>query len=604
MNNPLRCSVTGLLEGRLLLLISALCLSASIRLHAQTWGPFTYQRKGENIEITGYTGTERSLAIPETIEGRPVTSLAPYLFSGWDGDSITHLSLPTTLVSLGDSLHGLDSLEAITVAEGNPQFSSRDGLLFSRDQTTLFRCPQAWAGDYAVPETVRRIGARAFSLCWNLGRLTLPQGVTEVGESAFAYSPSLERLTVSEGLQPELLRTCNGTGRLDPATHLRYLIINDNTMITGHDYWYVDGFGTPPPDPIALEIPGQLDGRTVRSIANAALDKMALSEVTIPSSVTAIGDGAFANCVTLVSIQVVEDNPVFRSVNGVLFKRDLSSLLQFPAGKTGGYDVPASVTQIHGSAFSGCQISAVSLPSGLTSIEPATFAGCFNLHQVGLPKTVTMIGAGAFSGSGLKEVDIPPGVTVIAPYTFATCHSLSHVTIPDSVVEIGEDAFWRAGLQTVVIGRGVRRIGDDAFDNTYSQCGLPPCYGGDLYGGAMDLYFLGDAPETDRPFGWRSGARDFSVPPRVFRLASTSGWTPVWGHMPTMEWSGIPMLSAPRLNRSGEQITLTWSGGVLQSATTLGDDGQPTVWSDLPAATSPLTLSLTNAASFFRVRTP
>lgn len=606
MKLPLPRLAAGALCQRLLLFLLTPHLLSGFRLSAATWGPFTYSREGNTITISGYEGREGSVVIPETIEGLPVTHINIY-FSG-SGSSITNLSLPATLTSVDDSLQwGLESLQSITVREGNPEFSSRDGVLFNRDQTRLICFPTAWTGDaYVIPDTVTRIEAKAFWFCSQVNHIVVPAGVTELGENAFAYSPSLERLTASEGLQPELLRTCNGTGRLDAATHLRYLIINDHSMITGHDYWYVGGFGTPPPDPIALEIPGQLDGRTVRSIANAALRTMALSEVTIPAGVTAIGDGSLADCVTLVSMQVVEDNPVFRSVNGVLFNRDVRSLLQFPAGKTGAYDVPAGVTQIRGAAFAGGKVSAVSLPSGLTRIEPATFAGCLNLHQVSLPETVTTIGADAFSGSGLKEVDIPRGVTVIAPYTFATCHSLSHVAIPDSVVEIGEGAFWRAGLRTVVIGRGVRRIGDGAFDNTYRECGLPPCYGGDLYGGPLDLYFLGDAPESAQPFGWRSAGpfQDFSVPPRVFRLTSTRGWNPVWGDIPTMLWTGEPVLFALRFTRAGDQLTLTWSGGVLQSATALGNDGQPAGWSDLAAATSPWTLSLTNAASFFRVRMP
>lgn len=546
MKTPLRYFGARLIGYRLLLLVSALCVWSSLWLHAQTWGPFTYQRNGETIKITGYTGTERSLAIPETIEGRPVTALAAYALSGWDVPSITNLTLPATLISLGDPpLESMESLQHITVAEGNPQFSSRHGVLFNRDQTQLMRVPMAWTGDtYVIPDTVNRIEAWAFSQCQNLNHVIVPASVTEVGERAFAYSPSLERLTVSEGLQPELLKTCNGSGRLDPATHLQYLIINDHAMITGHDYWYVGGFGTPPPDPIALEIPGQLDGRIVRSIATGALQTMALSEVTIPADVTAIGDGAFADCVALVSIQVAEANPMFLSVNGVLFNRDLKSLLQFPAGKTGTYDVPASVIQIHGSAFAGGKVSAVSLPSDLIRIEPATFAGCQNLHRVSLPETVTTIGAGAFSGSGLNEVNIPRGITVIAPYTFAYCSSLSHVTIPDGVVEIGEGAFRRTGLRTVLVGRGVRRVGDSAFDNTYTVCGLPPCYGGDLYGDAMDLYFLGDAPEAARPFGWRFAppGGDYSVPPRIFALASKGGWLAHWGGMPTTAWGGEPVL--------------------------------------------------------------
>jgi hypothetical protein len=508
MKDQILCFGTGRLGQRLLLLVSALCLGSGLRLHAATWGPFSYEREGDTIAITGYKGAERSVTIPETIEGRPVTSLAPSW--GWEGDSVTNLSLPATLISLGnpldslgDSLDGLESLEAIAVAEGNPQFSSRDGLLFSRDQTTLLRCPQAWAGDYSVPETVRRIGARAFSLCRNLERLTLPEGVTEVGERAFEGCSSLISVTAGADLVPAVVAAGSRSGRIDPASHLRFLIVNEHVAITGHDYWesVIEFWSSGPP--IEVEIPPRFDGRPVTFIGSSACQAMALSTVTIPASVSWIGEGAFAYCSRLTRIDVAADNPFYRSVEGVLFDAPLQTLLQYPGGRVGDFAVPAGVRRISSDSFADC-----------------------------------------------------PGLT--------------GVTIPDSVTAIGDRAFWKCpNLGFILFGAGVSSIGEQALDTRGYFCdswGGPPCWGGNCgchyYGAALELYFLGDAPTGGGFFGERGlptrredagrwQAYDLSPPPAVRFLPWTGGWGRSLDGMPSTPWGGEPVLLSQPQSHTG-----------------------------------------------------
>ena len=184
-------------------------------------------------------------------------------------------------------------------------------------------------------------------------------------------------------------------------------------------------------------------GSGVTSIGDSAFSGCySLTNITLGSGVTSIGDYAFSGCTSLTNIMVDPLNPAFSSVAGVLFNQSQTTLLQYPAGKVGGYTIPNSITTIADSAFAFC--------SGLTSIT--------------IPNRVTSIGDSVFSGCGLTSITIPNSVTNIGDDAFGGCTSLTRVTIPNSVTSIGDFAFFYCtSLTNVTIGNNVTSIGDRAF---------------------------------------------------------------------------------------------------------------------------------------------
>jgi len=157
----------------------------------------------------------------------------------------------------------------------------------------------------------------------------------------------------------------------------------------------------------------------------------ALTSITIPASVTNLGDYAFSGCTSLASIAVDRGNKNYTAVDGVLFSKDMTKLLWFPQGKSGSYSIPGTVTSIGYKAFSGnTGLTRVDIPNSVTSIGYGAFWGCTGLDRVDIPNSVTSIGYGAFwSCTGLASVSIPASVTSIGGFAFARCTGLRQFSV-------------------------------------------------------------------------------------------------------------------------------------------------------------------------------
>ena len=153
--------------------------------------------------------------------------------------------------------------------------------------------------------------------------------------------------------------------------------------------------------------------------------------MTIPNSVTSIGDYAFYDCSSLTLVTI--PNSV-TSIGEQAF-RNCSGLTSVTIGN--------SVTSIGYGAFYNCSsLTSVTIPNSVTSIGEGAFGYCTGLTSMLIPNSVTSIGYGAFYNcSSLTSVTIPNSVTSIGDYVFYDCSSLTSVTIPNSVTSIGIYAF-------------------------------------------------------------------------------------------------------------------------------------------------------------------
>ena len=192
-----------------------------------------------------------------------------------------------------------------------------------------------------------------------------------------------------------------------------------------------------------------------------------LTSITIPDGVTSIGNYAFYGCTSLTGIWVGKCNPNYSNdENGVLYNKEKTRLIQCPGRLSGTYAIPDSVTSIGNSAFYGCSsLTSITIPNGVTSIGNSAFSGCSSLTSITIPEGVTSIGNRAFYGcSSLTSITIPNGVTSIGYRAFSGCSSLTSITIPNGVTSIGDDAFSGCNsLTSITIPDSVTSIGNRAF---------------------------------------------------------------------------------------------------------------------------------------------
>jgi hypothetical protein len=176
--------------------------------------------------------------------------------------------------------------------------------------------------------------------------------------------------------------------------------------------------------------------------------------------VTSIGEDAFGGLWALREIIVAEENASYAAEGGVLFTKDMKTLVRYPRGKEASeYDVPDGVTSIGNTAFKDCNnLSNITMPDSVTSIGNGAFRSCSGLTDITLSEGVASIGSGAFIYcDSLAHITMPSSVTSIGGRAFSNCRSLINITVPGSVKSIEAGVFSDCGLLreiTVTEGNG------------------------------------------------------------------------------------------------------------------------------------------------------
>lgn len=227
---------------------------------------------------------------------------------------------------------------------------------------------------------------------------------------------------------------------------------------------------------------------TLKSVGSFAFWKsLSLSTIYIPASLTDLNAEAFSEG-GMSAYEVSPDNPVYSSEDGILFNKDKTELLHFPAKKqVESFSIPEKVEKIGKFAFESNQLNEVifhdkllsiddyafflceklakaDVPNSVEFVGESAFSRCYNLKEAHLPEKLTAISPGLFEyGYKLEKVNIPSTVTSIGNSAFRYCRKMNDLRLPECLVEIGDEAFNGWEMTSLVIPNSVTTIGRQAF---------------------------------------------------------------------------------------------------------------------------------------------
>ena len=316
-----------------------------------------------------------------------------------------------------------------------------------------------------LPESLTDLGQGAFDGQQDLSVVKLPSGLKELKSSVFAYCNSLTTIALPAGLEkigdgtfysagiteitfPSSLKEIGGAA-FYRANLIHLELPNSVETIGGINNMYGVFEGN-----FNLES-CKLSSRLKIIPENAFSDCGKLVEVQIPEGITRIGKGAFSYCTLLSSINLPEGLTDLDW--GVFDGAGLQTV-----------SLPSTLTYLGDYMFNRCEsLSSLTIPSSIKEIKDGAFSGCTNLTSVTIPETVKSIGKSAFSGTGLTEVTLPVGLTILSDGTFENCERLQKVTLPEGLSEIGNHCFRDCETLTDIVMPKSLTI---AYDDVFQDC--------------------------------------------------------------------------------------------------------------------------------------
>ena len=498
---------------------------------------YTYSEDSGNATITGYTGGDTEVTIPDSIDGYTVTAIGDDAFSG--NTDIVSVTIPGSITSIGNS--AFQNCSGLSAAHFEGDAPAPFG-------TNVF---DGTASGFTIYYTSGATGWTEPT--WN-GYPCEEEG----GTSDYTYSLEGDnaKITAYSGSDTDITVPASIDGH--PVISIEEYVFKDKDFI--QNVTLSSGI-----ESIGSEVFKGCDGLTTVTIPNtvstiqggAFMACTSLGSITIPNSVTFINVYAFSACTSLETVNI---GTGLDTISDCMFS-ECSALqtISLPEGLTSinygafgdcssltGIDLPDSLLSIGSQAFlNAVLLTNMTLPNDVAEIGESAFQACDGLTSVTIPDSVTSIGQNAFSNCvNLQSLTIGAGMTTISPYVFSSCPSLTSVDIPSGITTIGEGAFSGSALESVTIANGVASIGEEAFKycTALQSVDIPASVtsmGSNAFQNCFSLstaHFEGDVPASFGEGVFDSAGDGFTI----YYNPGRAGWsTPIWNGYSCMPLGSI-----------------------------------------------------------------
>ncbi len=523
-------------------------------------------------KVTGYTGSDVNVVIPETLGGYPVAELERTFDSNRTLETVV---LPSTLKTLGGyTFWGCESLRSVT-------FNSE---ITEIGEYAFFQCRVL--ADFMLPTSVKKIGTAAFSGChaltklpfgghvetigarafeegWGFVSLDIPDGVKIIGTSAFADGQYMKKVVIPASVTSIGANAFSGsiygleiygytgsaaetyaTNNSIPFVALDAQVPSEFTYATNEMGTFITGYTGTATDVV---VPAVIDGVEMDGVWHWVFqNNTMLTSVTLQDGLELIGGEAFRGCTALERVTLPES---LTTISSAAF-RECTALKEIvlPDNATLGWGafygcsnlesvtLPSNLTVIPSNAFRECSLLiSAPIPAGVTKIDEYAFYECHNLRGVEIPAGVTEIGTHAYGNCEMiEEIVLPEALQTLGGYAFYSCASLTGVEFNSDIAEIGEFTFFQCGnLKDIQLPASVTSIGASAFTGCNALTTLPFGEGVVIIGerAFADCYYLAEIeiPETVTSIGRQAFAFCYdltkaTVPATVTEIGEMAFW--------------------------------------------------------------------------------
>lgn len=404
--------------------------------------PYTYViLEDGTVEIRSYTGHRRFITIPEKIEGRAVSSIGDFAFSGQT--RLREVTLPAGLTHIG--LNAFENCANLISIQIPANVTEIEAYAFSNN---VRLSSIAFMGN-----KLESIGAFAFQNCARLERIELPVSLRNMDGSVFYGATALKSISVQRG--NTAFRSQDGVlFNLSGSTLVAFPAAWGNAYTLPAETTYIGNYA------FAFSSLEQIDLAQVAHIGDSAFAYASLENLTIPDGVTALGQYAFYRNENLAQLTI---------------GRGLSKISMYAFGGTTSLHtvtIPNTVFALEGCAFNGSGLQRVIFEeiSTLQFIGNNAFFDC-NISEIDIPASVIQIGEGAFSGGMVGNPLVRVGfaennaLQTIGRSAFANCRLLESIQLPAGLRTIGSFAFQYSGLTQITVPASVTELGDGVFAN-------------------------------------------------------------------------------------------------------------------------------------------